>query len=208
LTKKKTHKISADQGLHLLGAIGNVGYLNEHIKYFEGKIPKEIESFKKTDNKSFSQCHNFAAWIRLYSEYVCVKMLSFLHWAQICKQPVDEFYYGTAVAETIKLAKQNINTKLELDTEFETKIYNLKLVVQLRHTLQHGGMPNILRKGKKFKDIAIKDAYNMFIPQNYMKTKNIFESADKLLNMIPAPTLETYIEDIDRTIEIRSAKEP
>ena len=76
---------------------------------------------------------------------------------------------------------------------------SLKIVVELRHTLQHGGMPNILRK-LKFKDVSLKDLVDMMVPQNYKRTRDIFQSANKLLQMVTDKVIVGH-EDGSMTLE-------
>ena len=81
--KKEVHSIDAAQGFELFGAIGNYSYLSNHIDYFEKKIPDEINPYLGTKVSVLAKCHNFAAWVRLYTEYISVKMFSAVSRAEI-----------------------------------------------------------------------------------------------------------------------------
>jgi len=206
LKDKKTYEKDEDRALHLLGAFWNVNYLFKHIKYFEKKIPKEIESLKKANSKSLSQCHNFAAWIRLYTEYICVRMFFVLNWTELCEKLIRDYRYRPALIEVISQAKKSTESLKVSKGEFRSKELDLKRIIELRHSFQHGGAPNIIRE-LKLEGIDYSDVYSMIIPQNYMKTKIIFESADELLNMVPAPSLKAHVGDANQDIEENPTEE-
>ncbi len=66
------------------------------------------------------------------------------------------------------------------------------MVVELRHTLQHGGIPNILRDINFKNDVDEEDINKMMVPQNYKETKKTFYDANSLIESLPRPTIIAY----------------
>jgi len=67
-------KVEIKEGSNYLGALYNEVHLKNHIAYFEKRLEKEIEPYKRIDISISSHCHNFSAWIRLYTELICNKL--------------------------------------------------------------------------------------------------------------------------------------
>jgi len=119
--------------------------------------------------------------------------------AEDLSKPMAEYYFKTAVPNLISKGKIECSKTGISGSEFEHMAKSLKIVVELRHTLQHGGMPNILRK-LKFKDVSLKDLVDMMVPQNYKRTRDIFQSANKLLQMVTDKVIVGH-EDGSMTLE-------
>jgi len=60
-----------------------------------------------------------------------------------------------------------------------------KLTIELRNTIQHGGIPRVLRNIPMFKDIDLREVAKMANPLNYQETKKIFLDADDLVGLLP-----------------------
>jgi len=115
-------------------------------------------------------------------------MLASISGAKGLQKPSPEYAFECAVKSIIKMIEAESSRKAEPNAEFERMAKALMIVVELRHTLQHGGMPNILRK-LRFKDVTTNDLASMMSPQNYSKTKEVFQSANQLLELIPKVTI-------------------
>lgn len=175
-----------------LGGMGNVGYLWNYIDYFEKALADEITSKKETEDPTLLNCPNFAAWLRFYTEVICNKALIELHRAEKLQKRVKKYNFAPAVREIIKVVEdKDDQTKIDKN-EFEKMQKAIKLVVELRHTVQHGGIPNILRDISFKDDISEEEIEKMMLPQNYKETKIIFNNANILIESLPRPTILAY----------------
>lgn len=76
---EEKRKVGIKKGSNYFGVFGNENYLRNHIAYFEKKLEKEIEPYKRIKINPLAECHNFSAWIRLYTELICNKLAWSLH---------------------------------------------------------------------------------------------------------------------------------
>lgn len=171
-------KLNSSQTQEVFGGFGNINILRQHVEYFEKKTIKEVALHGNISSLTYLECPNFAVWLRLYVEYTCNKALRDLSRAEECSKKISEYTFGEAVKKIFEITRQE---------SFAIK-RALKLVIELRHTLQHGGVPNILRE-VRFEDIDEKDINEILDPQNYEKTREVFLLANKLIDLLPSPTL-------------------
>jgi len=202
-------KLGLSDAMDLLGGLWNVGYALEFKDYFEKKLEDEIASFIKVNkgfvfvslSRAYSQCPNFAAWLRFYVEFICHKALASLVRAEHCKKKISAHWAFEEIVKAIdKIAEREAARTGVGNNEFEKMKKALKTVIELRHTIQHGGLPNVLRNAR-LPGIDIKDAAKMIIPQDYIKTKEIFDDANKLLALLPAPIVRMYADGHAALIE-------
>jgi hypothetical protein len=190
-------KIKHSDAMAFMGSIGNVGYLWNFIDYFEKKLPEEIAPYPEDlvdiggIKYPYGECPNFAAWVRLYVEAICNKILGSIARAKDFEKSIADIYFGPALKEIFAIGEKECLQRGIPKTESKGMAKALKIVVELRHTLQHGGMPNILRE-LKYKEVTIEDLAAMMAPQRYKKTKEIFQSANKLLQLLPQPIMVSY----------------
>lgn len=180
-------KVSFEEGGIYLSTWGNPNILRHHIYYFEKKIPEEINKTKMLPTPSITDCPNFAAWIRLFTELSCNKMYYNYHrftgedWGEIIKWGFED------VKKEIKGIIQN-NKYIEEKPEIKLEDLEeaIESIIQLRHCFQHGGVPNILRKidNKKMELIG-----SMLNPRKYKETKLIFEKAELFSELLPKPSI-------------------
>lgn len=137
MTKRK---VGIKEGSNYLGASGNENHLKNHIAYFEKKLEKEIEPYKRSEISILSRCHNFSAWIRLYTELICNKLVWSLHRSIGNWEKISDLNFGALKRSIEQEVKQSerIPTKPRLQNMFKA----LNYVIELRHSIQHGGMPN------------------------------------------------------------------
>jgi len=70
--------------IKVMAGTGNVRYLWEHVSYFEKAVPGEIAPFidlacpGDIGRYAYQECHNFSAWIRLYTELISNKAEAWL----------------------------------------------------------------------------------------------------------------------------------
>ena len=64
---------------------------------------------------------------------------------------------------------------------------SINLVLNLRYSFQHGGLPNLLRDLSD--DCEETEFYNMLIPNKISETKKIFKQAEALVKLLPQPTI-------------------
>jgi len=185
-------KLSVSDTQDCLGGMGNVGYLWNYIDYFGKFLKDEVNSISKLETHPLLKCPNFAAWLRFYTEIICNKVLIELHRAENLQTRVANYYFGSAVRKIIEISEKYLHQN-EIDKdEFKKMKKAIKLVVELRHTLQHGGIPNILRDMSFKDDVSEENIQEMMDPQNYKKTKIIFNDANKLIESLPRPTIDSY----------------
>ena len=175
-----------------LGGMGNVGYLWSYLNYFEKKLEDEIVPYKEIDAPAYLYCPNFAAWLRIYTELICNKSLIELHRAEKLREKIKDYRFGSAVKEIIRITGRKIAANRIKKNEFEKLKKAIKMVVELRHTLQHGGIPNILRDINFKNDVDEEDINKMMVPQNYKETKKIFYDANRLIELLPRHTIIAY----------------
>jgi len=189
MTKRK---LSESDTWDYIGGMGNVGYLWNYLDYFEKKLDEEIVHYKEIDAPAYLHCPNFAAWLRIYTELICNKSLIELHRAEELRKKIKLYTFGSAVREIIRITERKMAAIRIKKNEFEGLKKAIKIVVELRHTLQHGGIPNILREINFKNDVDEEDINKMMVPQNYKETKKIFYDANRLIELLPRPTIIAY----------------
>jgi len=102
-------------------------------------------------------------------------------------EKTDKMKYGEARDYLIKeIAQQTVILQKDKD---KNKVKNMKeainLIVNLRHSFQHWGLPNRVINLKYSSDPAKFD--RMLNPNNYKETKEIFLKAEKLIKLLPQP---------------------
>lgn len=188
MTKRK---VGIKEGSNYVGTFGNENHTKNHIAYFEKKLEKEIEPYKRSEISNLSQCHNFSVWIRLYTELICNKLLWSLHRSIGDWEKINDLTFEALKRSIEQEVKQSerIPTKPRLQNMFKA----LNYVIELRHSIQHGGMPNLMpRKRSK---IDMKLLFKLGDPRHYKRTKVIFSLAYELLDLLPKPTIGVYPEE-------------
>ena len=185
-------KVGISEAMDYMGGMGNIRNLLCHVEYFEKKLEDEIVSYKEIDAPAHLYCPNFAAWLRIYTELICNKSLIELHRAEKLRKKLKRYHFGSAVKKIIEITERIIATTRIKKNEFERLKKTIKMVVELRHTLQHGGIPNILRDINFKNDVDEEDINKMMVPQNYKETKKIFYDANRLIELLPRPTITVY----------------
>jgi len=188
----KKEKLSVSDTQDYIGGMGNVGYLWNYIDYFEKSLEDEVASIDEFERYPLLNCPNFAAWLRFYTEAICNKVFIELHRAEKLQTRVKNYHFGSAVKKIIKILEKYLPQNKIDKYEFEKMKKAIKLVVELRHTVQHGGIPNILREINFKDDVSEEDIQKMMVPQNYKETKIIFNDANKLIESLPRPTIVSY----------------
>ena len=179
---------------------GNTAYLSCHLFFYERKLPREIARFIASDYPEgggyvFGQCHYFAAWIRFYPELICNKMFGVLSRYRHFKESISDSSFRKAQKAVREITHPISIAKRVEPTEFEEMNRCLSLTIELRHTLQHGGVPNILREMRD-PSLSLSDLNKIIDPINYVETKQVFLKADKLISMIPLPIVAIGQGDI------------
>jgi len=196
--KSLMRKVSISEGRRYLVAWGNENILINHVCYFEKRAIKEIEDTRADAGRSLSEYPNFAVWLRLYSELIC----SSLYWRLFRHQGDKEIFkprrrlgFQTILEEVIKIIEKNIMSAAGPISEEE--LFQMKksiyFILNLRHSFQHGGLPNLLRELSD--DCEEMEFFNMLIPSNMPETKMIFNRAETLIKLLPQPTVICSSED-------------
>jgi hypothetical protein len=186
-------KVSISEGRRYLAAWGNENILKNHVCYFEKRAEEEIENNASFGiDVSLSYFPNFAVWLRLYSELIC----NALYW-KVFRHDGDEEIFRPGSQSGFRVIRDSALEKIRQHID-EAKISvskeelgqmtkSMNLVLNLRHSFQHGGLPNLLRElSDDCKEIEF---YNMLIPNKFLETKKIFESAESLIRLLPQPSI-------------------
>jgi len=183
-------KVGIKEGLNYLDALGNENHLKNHIAYFEKKLEKEIEPYKRIEINISSHCHNFSAWIRLYTELICNKLVWRLYRAIGDWENIIELCFKD-LSDTIEQKVKQVKN-MPTDHRLKNMIKALNYVIELRNSFQHGGMPNPMprKRSKIDKMLLIK----MGDPRHYERTKIIFSFANELLELLPKTVIRFYPE--------------
>lgn len=186
-------KVSIIEGRRYLGAWGNENILKNHVCYFEKRAKEEIDN-NKTDAKkeiSLSEFPNFAVWLRLYSEFIS----NALYWRlfrhggdkEIFKPGKSGFRpIRDMVIKKIEQNNEGANASISKEELGQMK-KSINLVLNLRHSFQHGGLPNLLRELSD--DCEETEFYDMLYPNNFPETKKIFKHAEALVKLLPQPAV-------------------
>lgn len=193
-------KVSIREGRRYLAAWGNENILKNHVCYFEKQAIKEIESNRTGAGKdvSLSEYPNYAVWLRLYSELIC----NSLYWRLFRNQGDKEIFkpgrkYGfqsirESVIKNIEIINKTAAAPLS-EEELNKMKKSINLVFNLRHSFQHGGLPNLLRElSDNCEEIEF---FNMLIPNNINKTKKIFSQTEALVKLLPQPSIVCSTEE-------------
>jgi len=186
----KDRKVSINESWDYLSAWGNENIIKNYVAYFEKKMDSEINEFQDLEyDISSANFPNFAAWIRFYTELIC----NSLHWRLFRYEgdwkKIQNLSFGKARDVIIEGIERE--TELRVDriekNELEMMKDAINLVLNLRHSFQHGGLPNLLRdlwyKSNEQKLIR------MLRPKNYKETKEIFLKAEALIKLLPQPII-------------------
>jgi len=186
----KERKVSLNEARYYLSAWGNENIIRNYVVYFEKKMDSEINEFHDLEyDISSASFPNFAAWIRFYTELIC----NSLHWRLFRIEgdwkKIQNLPFGKARDMIIERIERE--TELRADRIEKNKLETMKdavnLVLNLRHSFQHGGLPNLMR------DLWYKSNEEKLIrilrPKNYKETKEIFLKAEALIKLLPQPII-------------------
>ena len=186
----KNRKESIEKSGYYISAWGNENIIRNYVAYFEKNLEKEVSEFKNIEIEISSVNYpHFAAWLRFYTELICNSLYWKLFryegdWNKIIKKGFAE------IIENI-IGKINQDTALLSQKIDEIEINRMKksisLVLNLRHSFQHGGLPNLMRD--LWYSIDEEEFISILNPNNYKETKEIFLKAEKLLLLLPQPTI-------------------
>jgi len=189
----KERKESVKDFRKYISAWGNENIIRNYIKHFEKKLEAEVSPLKKVKIQVSSVNYpNFAAWIRLYTELICNSLYWRLFRYEGDWEKINEYGFWKVRKMIIdRIEKESASHSL-IKTKAELKKMNkaINQVLNLRHSFQHGGLPNPMRElwyGSNEKDFI-----EMLNPNNYKKTKKIFSCAEDFIKLLPQPTIKFY----------------
>ena len=188
--KVKDREVSLNEAEYYLSAWGNENIIRNYVAYFEKKMDSEINEFQDLEyDISSASFPNFAAWIRFYTELIC----NSLHWRLFRIEgdwkKIQNLPFGKARDMIIERIERE--TELRADriekSEMETMKDAVNLVLNLRHSFQHGGLPNLMR------DLSYESneekLIRMLKPKNYKETKEILLKVEALIKLLPQPII-------------------
>jgi len=182
-------RISASEGSEYISAFGNENILRNHIVYFEEKVKEEFASYDEEHFPPFHHFPNFSAWLRLTTEYTCNKALWRLHSIQGNWKEINRLKFYQIIDRIYEIIKQEAeNGRIKISESDDKKMKEaLCFVFELRHSFQHGGLPNPMRKEKC--KIDEREIIRMLSPKNFEKLKEKFRDANNLLELLPKKTI-------------------
>jgi len=183
-------KVPIKESGYYFSALGNETIIRNHIAYFEKMLVEEVSGLKDMGIEiSFAYYPNFAAWIRFYSELVSNSLYWRLFRYEGDWEPIRDLSFGKVrdmMVERIK--KETVLLAARIDqNELASMKEAINLILNLRHSFQHGGVPNLMRD--LWYESSEEKLVRMLNPKNYKETKEIFAKAEKLIKLMPQPTI-------------------
>ena len=169
----------AKKFLTALSGFGNTNILGQHIHMLEKDI-REAEE----DKMDYTLAPHFAAWLRMYCELIANELFHSHYRAFIEENIYKDKRVGFAKmkSEIKKYYDENPDslgsTALSLDALMDI----VGKILELRHCIQHGGIPNILRE---LSHITIEEIEEMTNPENFEVTKEMFQNALIVTSSLP-----------------------
>jgi hypothetical protein len=193
VNKAGKSKAILDNALEYLAGMANIDDIFSHIKHFEKNIPDEIARFEGRPDaeaaigmEASRACHNYSAWIRLYAEMICNKAMAKLSRYDIFIDGPADYRFEeltTVIPEKVRVVAENKGIGA---VRLDTMIRSFRLVIELRHCLQHGGLPRSVRKtAKALEPKDLEEVCWMSIPLRFNKTRQTFLDADELVELMP-----------------------
>jgi len=189
----KKRKESIDKSGDHFSAWGNENIIRNYVAYFEKNLEKEVSEFENIGTEIGSVHYpNFAAWIRLYTELICNSLYWRLFRNEGDWEKINKKKFWDVRDDIIKKINQDIASLSQKMDEIEINRMkkSIDLVLNLRHSFQHGGLPNLMRDLWYGSDEE--EFKSMLNPNNYKETKEIFLNAEKLLRLLPQRTITFY----------------
>jgi len=186
----KNRKVSINESWDYLSAWGNENIIKNYVAYFEKKMENELQELENLGYEISSAYYpNFAAWIRFYTELIC----NSLYWKLLRYEGdwenIQNFPFGKVRDMMIERIEKETETVAEKMNKSELMMMKeaINFVLNLRHSFQHGGLPNLMR------DLWYKSDeekfYRILKPKNIKETKEIFLKAEELIKLLPQPTI-------------------
>lgn len=179
-------KVSIRESSLYLSAWGNENIIRNYVAYFEKKLGKEVSELENIEAE-ISSAHypNFAAWIRFYTELICNSLYWRLfryegEWEKLILMRFKDL--RKRIFERIDKHTEILSNKL-MQEEMNNMKKSIDLIINLRHSFQHGGLPNLMRNlsyGVREQELA-----SMLNPNKFRDTKEKFLNAEKLLKILP-----------------------
>lgn len=186
----KIRKELIEKSGYYLSAWGNENIIRNYVAYFENKIEEEVAEFRNSGIEIGSAHYpNFAAWLRFYTELICNSLYWKLfryegNWNLIIKKGFNELIEN--IMEKISRSADLLSYKID-EVEIKNMKDSINLILNLRHSFQHGGLPNLMRSLKP--EIDQKRLLRMLNPNYFQETKKIFFTAEKFINTLQQPSI-------------------
>ena len=186
----KKRRVSFNDFKQYHSAWGNENIIRNYIKHFEKKLEEEVSTFKKVKIQVSSVNYpNFAAWIRFYTEFICNSLYWKLFRYEGDWKKINEYGFGKVKEMIMERIKKQIAPHSLIKTKSKMKKMEnaINLILNLRHSFQHGGLPNVMRE--LWYDSNEEEFTEMLNPNNYKETKTIFTCAENFIKLLPQPTI-------------------
>jgi hypothetical protein len=153
-------------------------------------MKNEVKKLQNVERDvSSALCPYFAAWIRFYTELICNSLYWKMYRYDGNWEEVSRIGFGNLRNNIIEKLEQEFDSSPQEipDNDIEKMKEAISLILNLRHSFQHGGLPNLMRNLWYGSDEG--KFYSMLNPENHKETKEIFLTAEKLLRFLPQPTI-------------------
>jgi hypothetical protein len=183
-------KVSFNESEYYISAWGNENIIRNYVAYFEKRMEGEVAELNNLEfETSSAQYPNFAAWIRFYTELICNSLYWKLLRYEGNGEKIIKKRFDVLIKHIIEKIEQEIaHVSQEINENEKNKMTDsIYLILNLRHSFQHGGLPNLMRKLSNGID---QDKFkSMLQPSNYRETKEIYLNAERLLKLLPQPPI-------------------
>jgi len=157
--------------LVVLSGGGNSNVLYEFISYYQQHLDSKFNSNIPLKDFIYDSPEYFV-WLLLNTLRISNSLENICFRKGIISRVDEKISYDRMIAEVNKSIPSNI----------QEKMISLTLVLELRHSFVHYGLPNIIRKSK------IKNKIIEF-QKDYSFAKSVFAEANLILNSISVPNI-------------------
>jgi len=183
-------KVPIKESSYCLSAWVNEHIIRNHIAYFEKMPVEEVSGLKNREIEiSFAYYPNFAAWIRFCSKLVSNSLFWKLFRYKGDSNQIRDLSLGKVrdmMIERIKNETVLLAARID-QNELASMKEAINLILNLRHSFQHGGVPNLMRD--LWYESREEKLVRMLNPKNYKETKEIFVKAEKLIKLFLQPPI-------------------
>lgn len=160
---------SMQRFLDILSGGGNSNVLYGFISYYQQHLDSKFKSNTSLKDPIYNS-HEYFMWLLLNTLRISNRLENICFRIGIISRVDEKTSYDKMITKIKKSIPSNVKKKMS----------SLALVLELRHSFVHYGLPNIIRKSK-IKNQILK------CQKDYSFTKSVFEETNLILNAISVP---------------------